>query len=62
MSASHLQTKAGPIHPNNINISHRDRAKVSVRVRCLVVVKTHGNNVRKLFIKIISGEDTWQQC
>lgn len=57
MSASHLRTKAGPIHPNNINLSHSGRAKVSVRVGCLVLVKIHGNNLRKLFIKIIGNSE-----
>ena len=45
------------IHPNNINLIRKGRAKVSVSVRCLVLVKIYGNNPRKLFIKIIRNND-----
>lgn len=45
------------IHPNNINLSHIGRASVSVRVRCLVLVKMYGNNPRKLFVRIIRNRD-----
>ena len=45
------------IHPNNINLTHSGRAKGSVSVRCLVLVKMHGNNPRKLFVKIISNSE-----
>jgi hypothetical protein len=45
------------IHPNNINLIHRGRAKVSVSVKCLVPVKMYGNNPRKLFVKIIRNKD-----
>jgi hypothetical protein len=45
------------IHPNNINLIHKVRARVNVRVRCLVLVKMCGNNPRKLFIKIIRYND-----
>jgi hypothetical protein len=57
LSASHLQTKAGPIHPNNINLTHSGRAKVSVSVRCLVLVQIYGNSPRKLFVKIIRNTE-----
>ena len=40
------------IHPNNINLIHRGRAKVSVGV-----VKTYGNNPKKLFVRIIRNND-----
>jgi hypothetical protein len=33
------------IHPNNINLIHIGRARVSVRVRCLVLVKMYGNSL-----------------
>lgn len=45
------------IHPNNINLNHIGKAKVSVRVRCLVLVKMYGNNPRKLFVRIIRNSD-----
>jgi hypothetical protein len=45
------------IHPNNINLIHKGKAKVSVSVRCLVLVKIYGNSPRKLFIKIIRNSD-----
>ena len=45
------------IHPNNINLIHRGRAKVSVSVRCLVLVKMYGNNPKKLFVRIIRNND-----
>jgi hypothetical protein len=45
------------IHPNNINLIHRGRAKVSVSVKCLVLVKIYGNIPRKLFVKIIRNGD-----
>jgi hypothetical protein len=44
-------------NPNNINLSHIGRARVSVRVRCLVLVKLYGNNPRKLFVRIIRNRD-----
>jgi hypothetical protein len=36
------------IHPNSINLIHKGRARVSVRVRCLVLVKMYGNYLLKL--------------
>ena len=45
------------IHPNNINLIHRGRAAISVSVRCLALVKMHGNNRRKLFVKIMRNND-----
>ena len=45
------------IHPNNINVTHRGRARVSVKTRCLVFVNTYGNSRRKLFIKIIVNRE-----
>jgi len=45
------------IHPNSINLIHRGRAKVNVRVKCLVLVKMYGNNPRKLFVKIMRNSD-----
>jgi hypothetical protein len=45
------------IHPNNINLIHKGRAKVSVSVRCLVLVKMYGNSPRKLFVRIIRNND-----
>jgi hypothetical protein len=45
------------IHPNNINLIHKGRAKVNVSVRCLVIVKIYGNSPRKLFVKIIRNRD-----
>jgi hypothetical protein len=47
------------IHPNNINLIHRGRAKVSVSVRCLVLVKMYGNNPKKLFVRIIRNNDVY---
>jgi hypothetical protein len=41
------------IHPNNRNLTHSGMAKVSVSVKCLVLVKTYGNNRMILFVKII---------
>jgi hypothetical protein len=35
--------------PNNVNIIHRGRAKVSVSVRCFVLVKMCGNNPKKYY-------------
>jgi hypothetical protein len=40
-----------------INLIHKGRAKVSVSVRCLVLVKIYGNSPRKLFVKIIRNRD-----
>ena len=45
------------IHPNNINLIHKGRARVNVRIRWLVLVKMYGNNPRKLFIRIIRNRD-----
>jgi hypothetical protein len=45
------------ILPNNISLIHRGRAKVSIRVRCLVLVKMYGNKPRKFFVKIIRNND-----
>jgi len=45
------------IHPNNRNLTHNGRAKVSVSVKCLVLVKMCGNNRRKLFVKIIRNSE-----
>jgi hypothetical protein len=45
------------IHPNSINLNHIGRARVSVSVRCLVLVKMYGNSPRKLFVKIIRNND-----
>jgi len=45
------------IHPNNINLIHKGRARVSVSVKCLVLVKIYGNSPRKLFVKIIRNSD-----
>jgi hypothetical protein len=45
------------IHPNNINLTHRGSASVSVRARWLVLEKTYGNSPRKLFIRIIRDSE-----
>ena len=45
------------IHPNNIKLIHRGRAKVNVSVKCLVLVKMFGNSPRKLFVRIIRSND-----
>ena len=45
------------IHPNNINLTHKGKARVSVRILCLVLVKIYGNNPKKLFIRIIRTRD-----
>ena len=45
------------IHPNSIKLIHKGRARDSVRIRCLVLVKIYGNSPRKLFIKIIRNND-----
>jgi hypothetical protein len=45
------------IHPNNINLSHSGKARVSVSVKCLVLVKMYGNNPRKLFVRIIRNSE-----
>ena len=41
------------IHPNSININHIGRARVSVSVRCLVLVKMYGNSPRKFLLKLL---------
>lgn len=40
------------IHPKNINLNQRGRAKESVKVMWLVLVKIYGNNPKKLLNKI----------
>ena len=45
------------IHPNSINLIHKGRARVSVSVRFLVLVKMYGNNPKKLFVRIIRNCD-----
>ena len=40
------------IHPNNIKLSHRGKARESVIVIWLVLVKIYGNNPKKLLNKI----------
>jgi len=45
------------IHPNNINLIHKGRARVNVSVKYLVLVKVYGNNPRKLFVMIIRNSD-----
>jgi hypothetical protein len=40
-----------------MNLIHRGRARVSVSVRCLFLVKIYGNNPTKLFVKIIRNSD-----
>jgi hypothetical protein len=37
---------------NNINLTHNGNAKVSVMVKCLVLVKINGNSPRKLLNRI----------
>ena len=45
------------IHPNNINLIHKGRARASVSVMCLVLVKIYGNNPTKLFVGIIRNNE-----
>lgn len=45
------------IQPNNMKLSHKGKAKVSVSVKWLVLVKMYGNNPRKLFVRIIRNSD-----
>jgi len=45
------------VRPNSINLTHKGKAKVSVSVRCLVLVKMYGNTPKKLFIRIIKNRD-----
>jgi len=45
------------IYPNSTNLSHRGRAKFSVSVRCLVLVKMYRNNPKKVFVRIIRYND-----
>jgi hypothetical protein len=45
------------IHPNDINLTHRGRAKVSICVRCLALVKMYGTNHRKLFVRIVRNSE-----
>jgi hypothetical protein len=45
------------IHPNSINLIHRGKARVSVRIKCLVLVKMYGNSPKKLFIRIMRNRD-----
>jgi len=45
------------IHPNNINLIHKVRARISWSVRCLVLVKMYGNNPKKLFVRILRNND-----
>jgi hypothetical protein len=45
------------IHPNNINLVHSGSARVSVSVRCLVLVQMYGNSPRKLFIRTITNSE-----
>jgi len=40
------------IHPKNIKLNHKGRAKDSVKVRWLVLVKIYGNNPKKLLKRI----------
>lgn len=40
------------IHPKNINLNHKGRAKDRVRVKWLVLVKIYGNSPKKLLNKI----------
>ena len=42
------------IHPNNINLIHRCRAKVRVS---LVLVTMYGNNPKKLFVRVMRNND-----
>jgi hypothetical protein len=44
-------------HPNNINLIHKGRARVSVSVKCLVLVRMYGNSPKKLFVTIIRNGD-----
>jgi hypothetical protein len=45
------------INPNNINVIRVGRARVSVSVKCLVLVKKYRNIPKKLFVKIIRNND-----
>jgi hypothetical protein len=45
------------IHPYNINVIHKGSAKVSVSVKCHVLVKMYGNKPRKLFARIMRKSD-----
>ena len=45
------------IHPNSINLTHKGKASVSVRIRYLVLVKMYGNSPKRLFIRIIRNRD-----
>lgn len=44
------------IRPNNRSLIHSGRAKVSVSVKCLVLVKMY-ENCRKLFVKTIRNNE-----
>ena len=46
------------IQPYNINLIQRGRARASVRVKWLVLVKIYGNRPKKLLNKIIENRDT----
>lgn len=43
--------------PNIINEIHKGRAKVNVKVKCLVLVKIYGNNPKKLLNRISVNKD-----
>jgi hypothetical protein len=45
------------IHLNSINLVLKGSARVSVSVKLLVLVKTYGNNPRKLFIRIMRNSE-----
>ena len=48
---------SGRAEYNNINLIHKGRAKVSVSVKCLVLVKMFGNNPRKLSVRVMRNSD-----
>jgi hypothetical protein len=49
----HYHIQSFLIHRNSTILIHVGKARVNVSVRCLVLVKTYGNNPKKLFVKII---------
>lgn len=44
-------------YSHNVYLTHNESAKVSVIVKCFVMLKMYGNSPRKLFVRVVrNGE------
>jgi hypothetical protein len=44
-------------HSHNVYLTHNGSAKVSVIIKCFVLVNMYGNSPRKLFVRVMSNSE-----